>query len=63
MSHADAALTPRARLRLDRLIVEHGWPVSRATDMLTDRCPTPLRALATAWPEYLRPPGRPNWAH
>ena len=26
MSHANAALTPRARLRLARLIVEDGWP-------------------------------------
>ncbi|GAA4554659.1 hypothetical protein GCM10023175_53090 [Pseudonocardia xishanensis] len=30
MLHANAALTPRARLRLARLIVEHGWPVSQA---------------------------------
>jgi len=28
MSHA-AALTPRARLKLARLIVESGWPVAR----------------------------------
>ncbi len=30
MSHANAALTPRARLRLARLIVEDGWPVATA---------------------------------
>jgi transposase InsO family protein len=32
MSHANAALTPRARLRLARLIVEHEWPVARAAE-------------------------------
>lgn len=30
MLHANAALTPRARLRLARLIVDEGWPVSVA---------------------------------
>ena len=33
MSHANAALTPRSRLRLARLIVEDGWPVSAAAKM------------------------------
>ena len=33
MSHANAALTPRARLRLARLIVEDGWPPSVAAKM------------------------------
>lgn len=32
MSHANAALTPRARLRLARLIVDHGWPPARAAE-------------------------------
>jgi transposase InsO family protein len=32
MAHANAALTPRARLRLARLIVEHGWPPARAAE-------------------------------
>ena len=32
MSHANAALTPRARLRLARLVVEQGWPVARAAE-------------------------------
>ena len=31
-THAKAALTPRARLRLAVLIVEHGWPVARAAE-------------------------------
>jgi hypothetical protein len=33
MSHANAALTPRARLRLARLIVEDRWPVTVAAKM------------------------------
>ena len=32
MSHANAALTPRARLRLARLIVDDGWPPGRAAE-------------------------------
>ncbi|GEL27166.1 hypothetical protein PSU4_61200 [Pseudonocardia sulfidoxydans NBRC 16205] len=31
MRHADAALTPRARIRLARLIVDERWPVSAVT--------------------------------
>jgi hypothetical protein len=30
VSHANAALTPRARLKLARLVVEEGWPAARA---------------------------------
>ena len=33
VSHANAALTPRARLRLARLIVDDGWPPSAAAKM------------------------------
>ncbi|HIE62621.1 MAG TPA: IS481 family transposase [Microbacterium sp.] len=33
MSHANAALTPRARLRLAKLIVEERWPVAVAAKM------------------------------
>jgi transposase InsO family protein len=32
VSHANAALTPRHRLRLARLIVEDGWPTTRAAE-------------------------------
>jgi transposase InsO family protein len=32
VSHANAALTPRARLRLARLIVDRGWPPARAAE-------------------------------
>ena len=32
MSHANAALTPRHRLRLARLVVDDGWPASRAAE-------------------------------
>ena len=30
--HANAALTPRSRLRLARLIVDDGWAVARAAE-------------------------------
>lgn len=33
MSHANAALTPKARLRLAQLIVEHGWSVAAAAKL------------------------------
>ncbi|MBA2507450.1 MAG: helix-turn-helix domain-containing protein [Nocardioidaceae bacterium] len=31
-THSNAALTPRARLRLALLIVDHGWPLARAAE-------------------------------
>jgi hypothetical protein len=31
-THANAAWTPRARLRLARLVVDHGWPPARAAE-------------------------------
>ncbi len=31
-THANAALTPRARLRLARLVVDHGWSPARAAE-------------------------------
>ena len=43
MSHADAALTPRARLRLAVLIVDHGWPVARAAERYDVSWPTAKR--------------------
>ncbi|TPG25656.1 helix-turn-helix domain-containing protein, partial [Mycolicibacterium hodleri] len=33
MSHANAALTPRARLRLAELVVEKGWTYAAAAKM------------------------------
>src|SRR5215217_5535402 len=42
-SHANAALTPRARLRLARLIVEDGWPVARAAERYDVSWPTAAR--------------------
>jgi transposase InsO family protein len=33
VSHANAALTPRARLRLSKLIVEERWPVAAVAEM------------------------------
>ncbi len=40
MSHANAALTPRARLRLAKLIVEERWPVAVAAKMFMVSPPT-----------------------
>jgi transposase InsO family protein len=31
-THANAALTPRARLRLGQLVIDHGWPIARAAE-------------------------------
>jgi len=43
VSHANAALTPRARLRLARLIVEDGWPIARAAERYDVAWPTAKR--------------------
>ena len=43
MSHANAALTPKARLRLARLIVDDGWSVSMAASMFMVSWPTAKR--------------------
>ena len=46
MSHANAALTPRARLRLAQLVVERGWTCSAAAKMfMVSRAPARLRHL------------------
>ncbi len=43
MSHANAALTPRARLRLARLVVDDGWPIARAAERYNVAWPTAKR--------------------
>ena len=43
MSHANAALTPRARLRLARLVVDQGWPIARAAERYDVSWPTARR--------------------
>jgi transposase InsO family protein len=43
VSHANAALTPRARLRLARLVVDDGWPVARAAERFGVSWPTAKR--------------------
>jgi len=43
VSHANAALTPRARLRLARLVVDQGWPVARAAERYDVSWPTAKR--------------------
>jgi transposase InsO family protein len=43
VSHANAALTPRARLRLARRIVDEGWPIARAAERYDVSWPTAKR--------------------
>lgn len=43
MSHANAALTPRARLKLARLVVDDGWPIVRAAERYDVSWPTAKR--------------------
>ncbi len=49
MSHANAALTPRARVKLARLIVDDGWPIARAAERFQVSWPTAKR-----WAERYR---------
>lgn len=46
MSHANAASHPRQRLRVARLIIDHGWPVSRAAKQFNCAWPTAKRWAA-----------------
>jgi transposase InsO family protein len=43
VSHANAALTPRARLKLARLVIDDGWPVARAAERFQVAWPTAKR--------------------
>ena len=43
MTHANAALTPKARLKLARLIVEHECPISQAAARFQVSWPTAKR--------------------
>ncbi len=43
MPHANAALTPKARLKLARLVVDDGWPVARAAERFQVSWPTARR--------------------
>lgn len=43
MSHANAALTPKARLKLARLIVDDGWPIATAAKQYMVSWPTAKR--------------------
>ena len=57
MSHANAALTPRARLKLARLIVDHRWPVRRAAERYDVSWPT-----ANRWAQRYRELGEAGMA-
>ena len=43
MSHANAALTPRARLKVARLVVEDGYPISEVAARFQCSWPTVKR--------------------
>jgi transposase InsO family protein len=43
VSHANAALTPKARLKLARLVVDEGWPIARAAERFQVSWPTAKR--------------------
>lgn len=43
MTHANAALTPKARLKLARLVVEDEWPIARAAEHFHVSWPTAKR--------------------
>jgi transposase InsO family protein len=57
VSHANAALTPRARLRLARLVVDHGWSIARAAERYDVSWPTAKR-----WAERYRQAGEAGMA-
>jgi transposase InsO family protein len=57
VSHANAALTPRHRLRLARLIVDEGWPVSHAAAAYQVSWPT-----ANRWAQRYRQAGEAGMA-
>ena len=57
MSHANAALTPKARLKLARLIVVDGWPIARAAERLGVSWPTAKR-----WADRYRQAGQAGMA-
>jgi transposase len=55
VSHANAALTPRARLKLARLVVDQGWPIARAAERYDVSWPTAKR-----WADRYRQLGEPG---
>ena len=57
MLHANAALTPRQRLRLARLVVEENWPKNRAAEFFGVSWKT-----ADRWAERYRVAGRAGMA-
>lgn len=57
MSHANAALTPKARLKLARLIVDEGWSVATAAKQYMVSWPTAKR-----WTDRYRAHGKDGMA-
>jgi transposase InsO family protein len=58
MSHANAALTPKARLELGRLVVDRNWTVAQAADYYRVSWPTANR-WAKRYRELLESSGQP----
>jgi hypothetical protein len=60
VSHANAALTPRARLKLALLVVEEGWTYTAAAKMFVVSPRTAKkwadRFVPTAWPGWTTAP-------
>jgi transposase InsO family protein len=57
VSHANAALTPRVRLRLAKLVVDEDWPVARAAERYDVSWPTAKR-----WADRYRQAGAAGMA-
>ncbi|MBG6184948.1 transposase [Arthrobacter sp. CAN_A214] len=48
MSHPNALLTPKGRLRLAQCVVDNGWPLRRAAERFQVSVPTAARWVTMA---------------
>ncbi len=48
-THANAALTPRARLRLGRLVIDQGWPIAGSRSGTTCGRPLTYQTWRRVW--------------
>ena len=66
MAHCDAALTPRHRFKIARLVVDVDWPISEVTTRFQISWPTVkgwddrYRAGEAIWDRLSRPKTSPN---
>ena len=61
MSHANAILTPRGRLRLARCVVDEGWPLRRAAERFQVSVTTASRWPAASLTSQVNTPNGPSW--